>query len=473
MHRRIYGYISAHSRTAVFALVVILSAEAAFVAWQKSQYENFMERLLSPGALAAGVLITGEKTNDGLFGRTDRLHLTLATSLYSKNPADPPLTLDLDMTADFGPFGLTGDVFLLNATTGSAKLLKLLEGTHPRLSLRWSLSTIHRAMKLTASATPFDMRTSYVKPGVGPISWRFASAKPVECGVTVPESGAISGGCKAPALLASLTDPAANITEVEWRQVEASWSAVKTNAAQTFEEAPAETPAARGVWYVDRADLKAEQADFSSGDWRGVLKLAFKNFKAEAHQDPAPDMEVLDGRYSVDASRALISVLSHSKDFHREVDARDLVLRVKAADVPLKLFDAVDDESIEETLDQAGPMHFELSEFGFASGQGGRQKTSAKGALEVLRQSGKLQETNLHLEAELPDAVVDILDVIIKGARPDAKGQSIRRFMTQRRGAPGTAGEESKDGAVWNLRMQETRRGALTARAFTVDKVQP
>lgn len=176
--QRIYGFICAHSRTAALAVVVILGAEAAFIGWQKAQYDEFMGSLLTPGALAEGVLAVGDRMDDGIFSRRDRVHFTIASSLYSDNPSAPPLTLDFDVTANFGPFGLTGDIFVLNATTGSAKLLKMLEGTHPRLSIRWSRSVFDAALKIAASAAPFDMRLNFVKPGVGPISWRLAAQSP-------------------------------------------------------------------------------------------------------------------------------------------------------------------------------------------------------------------------------------------------------------------------------------------------------
>lgn len=87
-------------------------------------------------------------------------------------------------------------------------------------------------------------------------------------------------------------------------------------------------------------------------------------------------------------------------------------------------------KSIEETLDAAGPMHFELTEFGFRSGPKGAQKTSASGVLEARRSGGKLPETELTLSAQLPEPVLEIVDTIVRGARPDARGQSVKRFMT-------------------------------------------
>ena len=177
--------------------------------------------------------------DDGIFSRRDRVHFTIASSLYSDNPSAPPLTLDFDVTANFGPFGLTGDIFVLNATTGSAKLLKMLEGTHPRLSIRWSRSVFDAALKIAASAAPFDMRLNFVKPGVGPISWRLAAPKPVECSLKLPKQGSLSTVCTAPALLVSLTDPAANISEVRLTRASFDGIALKTDPTMALPAAGA------------------------------------------------------------------------------------------------------------------------------------------------------------------------------------------------------------------------------------------
>lgn len=284
--QRIYGFICAHSRTAALAVVVILGAEAAFIGWQKAQYDEFMGSLLTPGALAEGVLAVGDRMDDGIFSRRDRVHFTIASSLYSDNPSAPPLTLDFDVTANFGPFGLTGDIFVLNATTGSAKLLKMLEGTHPRLSIRWSRSVFDAALKIAASAAPFDMRLNFVKPGVGPISWRLAAPKPVECSLKLPKQGSLFTVCTAPALLVSLTDPAANISEVRLTRASFDGIALKTDPTMALpaadakdETLPAEAaddsqPSERALWYVEKAELKADELDFSSGDWRGIFKVS-------------------------------------------------------------------------------------------------------------------------------------------------------------------------------------------------------
>ena len=414
--QRIYGFICAHSRTAALAVVVILGAEAAFIGWQKAQYDEFMGSLLTPGALAEGVLAVGDRMDDGIFSRRDRVHFTIASSLYSDNPSAPPLTLDFDVTANFGPFGLTGDIFVLNATTGSAKLLKMLEGTHPRLSIRWSRSVFDAALKIAASAAPFDMRLNFVKPGVGPISWRLAAPKPVECSLKLPKQGSLSTVCTAPALLVSLTDPAANISEVRLTRASFDGIALKTDPTMAL-------PAAG-----------------------------------------AKDETLPAGSYSAFAQKATLRVTNHKGDLERHLNAEDFRMKMKAADVPFKLFGAVDDESIEETLDAAGPMHFELTEFGFRSGPKGAQKTSASGVLEARRSGGKLPETELTLSAQLPEPVLEIVDTIVRGARPDARGQSVKRFMTPK-GLP--------EGRVWELKMKESRRGSLTARSFTVDNIEP
>ena len=407
--QRIYGFICAHSRTAALAVVVILGAEAAFIGWQKAQYDEFMGSLLTSGALAEGVLAVGDRMDDGIFSRRDRVHFTIASSLYSDNPSAPPLTLDFDVTANFGPF---------------------------------------------------DMRLNFVKPGVGPISWRLAAPKPVECALKLPKQGSLSTVCTAPALLVSLTDPAANISEVRLTRASFDGIALKTEPATALPKADAkdETLPAdaaddsqtseRALWYVEKAELKADELDFSSGDWRGIFKVLMRKFSAQAHQDPTP-AEALDGSYSAFAQKATLKVTNHKGDLERHLNAEDFRMKMKAADVPFKLFGAVDDESIEETLDAAGPMHFELTEFGFRSGPKGAQKTSASGVLEARRSGGKLPETELTLSAQLPEPVLEMVDTIVRGARPDARGQSVKRFMTPK---------DLPEGRVWELKMKESRR---------------
>ena len=214
---------------------------------------------------------------------------------------------------------------------------------------------------------------------------------------------------------------------------------------------------------MEKAELQADELDFSSGDWRGIFKVLMRKFSAQAHQDPTP-AEALDGSYSAFAQKATLKVTNHKGDLERHLDAEDFRMKMMAADVPFKLFGAVDDESIEETLDAAGPMHFELTEFGFRSGPKGAQKTSASGVLEARRSGGKLPETELTLSAQLPEPVLEMVDTIVRGARPDARGQSVKRFMTPK---------DLPEGRVWELKMKESRRGSLTARSFTVDNVEP
>lgn len=91
-------------------------------------------------------------------------------------------------------------------------------------------------------------------------------------------------------------------------------------------------------------------------------------------------------------------------------------------------------------------------------------RSSASGVLEARRSGGKLPETELTLSAQLPEPVLEMVDTIVRGARPDARGQSVKRFMTPK---------DLPEGRVWELKMKESRRGSLTARSFTVDNVEP
>ena len=92
------------------------------------------------------------------------------------------------------------------------------------------------------------------------------------------------------------------------------------------------------------------------------------------------------------------------------------------------------------------------------------KKLRLQAFLKPARSGGKLPETELTLSAQLPEPVLEIVDTIVRGARPDARGQSVKRFMTPK---------DLPEGRVWELKMKESRRGSLTARSFTVDNIEP
>lgn len=443
--KRIYGFVRAHTRAAAVVALLVFGAESAFICWQKSQYEGFLGELLSPGFASGVALVTSAGTEDGVFERRDRLRVTFASSLYSSDPSAPPLTLDFDLVARFGPFGLTGDLFPLNATADSAKLLRSLEGSHPRLSIRWSHELFARVVNVTLKAMPFDMRLSRVKPGVGPISWRMAATQPVQCVITLAKHAGIWHRCTAPDLFLSFTDPAANISEMKVRNFRFD-SKVETSAGRPDPH-----------WYARRATVDADEVRFRTGDWRGTLSLVLGSLSAAVEQDPSSPDETLDGVYSAGAKRLSVRVTSTSGKTDRKVEGRDFAMKLKASEVPLRLFESIDDESIREALDRAGPMHFELYDAGFTAGNG--QKATLTAVLNARRESGgRPMRTELALSADLPDPVMDLLETVVRGARDDALGRSFRSFLTPR---------STPEGRLWQLRMRESRRGGVTERTFS------
>ena len=113
----------------------------------------------------------------------------------------------------------------------------------------------------------------------------------------------------------SLTDPAANISEVRLTRASFDGIALKTDPTMALpaagakdETLPADAAddsqsSERALWYVEKAELKADELDFSSGDWRGIFKVLMRKFSAQAHQDPTP-AEALDGSYSAFAQKS-------------------------------------------------------------------------------------------------------------------------------------------------------------------------
>lgn len=112
MHR-LYGFIRAHSGAVLVVLAAALAAEAGFVCWQRSVQAEIINRIVEGDDLPPEVLITSTPVEESLFVRRDRLHVIVASSVFSSDSSAAPLTLDFDVVAHFGPFGLNGDIYPL------------------------------------------------------------------------------------------------------------------------------------------------------------------------------------------------------------------------------------------------------------------------------------------------------------------------------------------------------------------------
>ena len=443
--KRIYGFILAHSRLVVGAALAVIAAEAGFICWQHSLQQEILSRITSPAGVAEFVVVSATPGESSFFERRDRLHVVLASSIYSCDPAAAPLSLEFDVVANFGPFGLTGDVYPLNSTADTAKLLKELAGTHPRLSIRFRWALFARELQVTATAAPFDMQLDADLPGIGPTSWRGAAKRPVVLRAAMPRAGEMRARVEAPDFVLTFTDPAANIMRLTLDEGEL------TTRARVRGVKDDEDPDRFGTgpdWFLETARLDAKRLSVEAGDWRGALSVDLRRPVSEMRQTPAVRASRLEGAYEVHAERLTAAVKSVHSQYDRLVEGRDFALRLRASNVPTELFTSgLDDTELTDLIKGAGAMHFALDDLSFSADRGGR--TSFAAELDVggaeLREGAK-PAVSWRLAAEMPQNVVDLADVIIHGARADLRSLSLADLMERRAG-------ESANTSVYTVRM--------------------
>lgn len=441
--KRIYGFLLAHSRLVVGAALAVVAAEAGFICWQHSLQEEILSRITSPAGLAEFVVVSSTPGESSFFERRDRLHVVLASSIYSSDPAAAPLSLEFDVVANFGPFGLTGDVYSLNTTADTAKLLKNLVGTHPRLSIRFRWALLARELQVTASAAPFDMQLGAELPGIGPTSWRGAAKRPVVLRATMPRAGEMRARIEAPDFMLTFTDPAANIMRLMLEEAEL------TTRARVRGVKEDEDPDRCGTgpdWCLETARLNAGRVRVEAGDWRGSLTLDFRDSVSEMRQTSAVRASRLEGVYEAYADRVGAAVKSVHTQFDRLVEGRDFSLKLRASNVPTELFTSgLDDTELTGLIQGAGAMYFALDDLSFNADGGGRTSFAAEldvgGAERPAGGAGQTAKTAVswRLAAEMPQKVVDLADVIIRGARADLRSLSLADLMERRVQKPGAA----------------------------------
>lgn len=448
--KRIYGFFLAHSRLVVGAALAVATAEAGFIFWQHSLQEEILSRITSPAGLAEFVVVSSTPGDSSFFERRDRLHVVVASTIYSNDPAAAPLSLEFDVVANFGPFGLTGDVYPLNTTADTATLLKNLAGTHPRLSIRFRWALFAKELQVTATAAPFDMQMDADLPGIGPTSWRGAAKRPVTLRAVMPRAGEIKARVEAPDFMLTFTDPAANIMRLTLDEAEL------TTRARVRGVKDDEDPDRFGTgpdWFLETARLNAGRARVEAGDWRGLLTVDLRSPVSEMRQTPAVRASRLEGAYEAHAERLTAAVKSVHAQYDRLVEGRDFALKLRASNVPTELFTSgLDDTGLTDLIKGAGAMHFALDDLSFNAVGCGR--TSFAAELDVggaERRSGGAAKTpktavSWRLAAEMPQKVVDLADVIIHGARADLRSLSLADLMERRAQKPGAA-------PVYTLRM--------------------
>lgn len=439
MMRRLYGFVSTHSRAVILAAVVLAAAETAFIAWQHSVQERLLEAVTDQALLPEAVIVTATPVERSPLLWRDRLRIVVASSLYSRDPAAAPFSFEADLVAGFGPFGLTGDLYPLNTTAATAALLVKLAGTHPRLALRYRWNVLSHDLQVTATAQPFDMQFETERPGVGPVSWHLAAAKPLSWKLVLERDGVLRGRLAAPDVTVTLTDPAANIHRLSGRDAELrTLSRMKGGGTERRE--------AGAAWHLAEASLSLEGLSFETGDWQGVLQGSLEKADLRAEQTADVRDEELEGVYRLEAKRLSAWTEGSGASAGRRAAGRDLVLRLTADSVPSELLASLDEYRSGRLLAQAAPMKLSLDELTMRSEARGTSEgpmtrltgeLSARSAREG-RQAGAI--VDWWLEAEAPGPVVELVGPLLLGSRRDVPDDGLFGLMERR---------ETPRGPVW------------------------
>lgn len=410
----VYAFLKRHAVLTGIVLVAAVAAEGAYIWAQRAAQSKIIEELTRPGALSDSIILTATETEETFFERRDRFRVTLASSLFSSDPSQPPLTVDVDVVASFTPLGLSGDIYPLNRTPSTVKLLAALEGIHPKITIRYAFSLLTNRLSVRAKAEPFDMRLSQFELGVGPMSWHVFAEKPV---VFKGDFGLkdASATISAKNLRLEVSDPAG------YELGAAVEDADLTNVYRTQPRADAL------VWTLASSEGRSGRAAFWVGDWRGAFNAQLERVRSRAKQTADADSDALNGHYDFAADRADLTM--RSRRFLKE----DLAVRLDAIkgdwtaeNVPLALMEPIDDIALERILRRAGLMHLKLNEFAFRSGS---QQGSLSASVVAGFKDGAEPVLKAELSAHLPESTAPFLDVMMRGNRRAFSDLHLLDFM--------------------------------------------
>lgn len=411
------------------AFIVLLAADGFYILKQRDLQEAFIAELVEPGSVSPALIITSQPRESGFFERRDRVRVTFASSVISDNPADAPISLDFDVVAHFGPFGLTGDVFPLNDTPSSAKLIAALDGRHPRLSIRYSWAVLSNEIHFVLETTPFDMRLGTVSSGVGPMVWRVASNTPLSLSAAFGKND-VKTRFKASDLSAEVTDPAGNVL-----------SSKVLNAKVENHFDTRETPTGGREWFLISNVGRADRVEMSAGDWRGGLVAFFKDVHAEAHQETASSDEVLSGKYSFKAGEGELRLqVNRDGVADRLIKFKSGEGEMVAENVPVALMRPVDDVELERIMHEHGLMHLAVNHLVLTTESG--EKAELKADFTSGMRDGKTPTLEASLSTQLPASVMTLAETVIRGSRRAFEEVRLADFMKQ---------NKTKAGVVYSL----------------------
>ncbi len=406
-------------KTALAVLSVVAAGEVGFIALQGHLHDEFMRRLLHAGAASHGLIITAEPRERSFFSARDRIRVTLASSVLFRDPSRPPLSFDFDVVSSFGPLGLSGDIYPLNETAATARLLMNLKGRHPKLAMQYRFRLFAREWQCRLRAAPFDVRLHAVRTGVGPISWHARSDRTTTLRARVKmDERRVRVIGDFPDLSLSLIDPARNIVGFDVKEGQFRHQFGFRDAGP-----------AGGLWTLTASKGSAERFTARAGDWRGELALEFRDALETFAVDPlGTEREShLSGRLTLEAEGFSAKVRRRNAPEGPDFEAKDFKLALSARNVPEAVFTPTDDVGLKRILRSDAPVEASIDELEFET-EGRRAEVNGRASV-LLSRRGDPPAFEADIDARLPDPVLRWLDVVVRGANRAARGLALSAYM--------------------------------------------
>lgn len=393
----------------VSAALVLAAFESGFLIYQRTVQEQILERMTAPGAISGAVIVTREPVDAGLFSRTDRLTVRLGSSLYG-DADDAPLSLQMDVVASYGLLGLSGEIVPLANTRAVTDLLDMLQGDRPDLDIRYSVDAVGKSITIEAVVSPFDVKFVDESPLMR-TAWRASAESPIRWKLHVLQMGPGESVLTADHARIALDDGTGG-------------KLVGTSEGFTLKHEFRRNGNLQegSAWFVERVTSSSKKQSLAVTDHRGAMEVAFHNLSTEAHRRRAGE-GTLDGDYGIDAKRFSLMLKPEGQET-ASVEGEKLKLRSHGDNVPLALFQPMDEVDFEQLLKKTESVRLRLDEFSFRTdglpalvkghliAHWGHHDERREACLEF---PGEGFNMGWSLEMELPDVMLDAVRALAEG----------------------------------------------------------
>lgn len=413
----------------VSAALIFTAFESGFLIYQRTVQEQFLERLTDPGAVSDSVIITVEPIDSGVFSRRDRVTVRVGSSIYG-DAKEAPLSLQMDVEAKYGLLGLSGKITPLASTRSVTDLLEMVDGDLPDVDIRYGVDGFSKDLTIETTFSPFDVRFVEENPLIQTV-WRLGASDPVHWKVRMTPLGYGESELTAKNARVVFDDGIGGEMVASTEDFKVLHDLRRSTHNPNNRE-----------WFIERATSTSAKQTLTVNDHRGALELVLRNLSTEAERRRAGD-GTLDGDYGFDAKTFTLSLKPEGRETQK-IEGEKLRLRTHGDNVPLELFEPMDEVDLEAVLKKAESVRFRLDELSFRTkgllamvkghltAHWGHHEERREACLEFPDEGFNV---GWSLEVELPDALLSTVSALAGGR---VKGFDPADFMVAKElhGAP-------------------------------------